>query len=77
MTNNSILYTKPGCHLCEEARAVIEVAALGLVVNEVDISENPELMARYGLRIPVLVVAGRKRELEWPFGPAELQALLA
>ncbi len=42
-----------------------------------DIARDPELMARYGLRIPVLRRAGTARELDWPFGPADIRALAA
>ena len=55
-----VLYGKPGCHLCDEARAV--VAAVGarqpFELEEVDISNDPELHRRYGERIPVLALDG-------------------
>jgi glutaredoxin len=56
------LYSRPGCHLCEEMKRVIEKAAATLPVDlrEVDISGNPELERRYGLEIPVLEIDGRK-----------------
>ncbi len=56
------LYAKPGCHLCEQATA--DLSRLQRrhphSLEVVDISQNSELMARYGLRIPVLVIAGRE-----------------
>lgn len=54
------LYGKPGCHLCDEARAVVmrvrEERAFHL--EEVDISLDPVLHREYGERIPVVAVAG-------------------
>jgi thioredoxin-like negative regulator of GroEL len=58
------LYSRPGCHLCEEMKAVVQRAAAGsdarVTIEEVDISTDPDLEARYGLEIPVLLVDGRK-----------------
>ena len=56
------LYSKPGCHLCDEMKHVIDrvAARLPLVVDVVDISTDPELTARYGLEIPVLMIDGKK-----------------
>ena len=55
-----VFYTKPGCHLCEEARA--EVARSGCegfyTYEEVDILSDAELIGRYGWDIPVVVVDG-------------------
>jgi glutaredoxin len=54
------LYGKPGCHLCEDARAaVLDVAReLSFELEEVDISLDPGLNRRYGERIPVVAVDG-------------------
>jgi hypothetical protein len=57
------LYSRPGCHLCEDMKAVVARAIAGrsdVSVTEVDISTNPALEARYGTEIPVLLVDGRK-----------------
>ena len=64
------LYTRPGCHLCDEMKAVIarvvralpEPANAAGVVNltEIDISTNADLEGRYGLEIPVLMINGKK-----------------
>jgi glutaredoxin len=55
-----LLYSKPGCHLCDEARAVIEAvcADLGEQYDEVDITTSADLTARYGEEIPVTLVDG-------------------
>ena len=52
------LYGKPGCHLCDEARAAL--AAADVEAMEVDISADPRLAARYGELIPVVEVDGEE-----------------
>lgn len=70
-----ILYVKPGCHLCEEARLAIAHSGIRAAVRTRDISGDPQLTARYSLRIPVLQCSDTARELDWPFGPADINAL--
>ena len=55
-----VLYGKPGCHLCDEARAVVAAvrARQPFDLEEVDVSTDPELHRRYGERIPVLALDG-------------------
>jgi hypothetical protein len=57
-----ILYGKPGCHLCEEARAAVGRvrAECPFELEEVDISLDPVLHRRYGERIPVLALEGEE-----------------
>jgi glutaredoxin len=54
-----ILYTRPGCHLCEVARTVLE--RYGLKPREVDIESDPALVARYTNDIPVVSIDGIER----------------
>ncbi len=56
------LYSRPGCHLCDEMKAVIHRVAttIPLSLEEIDISADAELETRYGLEIPVLLVDGKK-----------------
>jgi glutaredoxin len=56
------LYGKPGCHLCETARSVVQRvrAEHGFELEEVDVSIDPLLNARYGERIPVLELDGEE-----------------
>ena len=56
------LYGKPGCHLCEEARAVVDAARAGrdVKLDEVDVTLDPALHRRYGERIPVLALDGEE-----------------
>jgi len=53
-----VLYGRPGCHLCEEARLRLE--ALGLRVEERDVTQDEALHSRYLERIPVGVLDGRE-----------------
>lgn len=54
------LYGKPGCCLCDEARAAVRAVSAhrDVTVEEVDISLDPVLARRYGERIPVLALDG-------------------
>ena len=72
-----LLYSKPGCHLCDEARAVIETvcAELGERYDEVDITSSEELTSRYAEEIPVTVVDGVQHDY-WRVDPRRLRAAL-
>ena len=52
------LYTKAGCHLCEEARDMLEdIAALtSYELTEVDIRRDPDIFEQYRYRIPVIII---------------------
>ncbi len=56
------IYSKPGCHLCDEMKAVVHRTMVDqdVSVEEVDISTDPDLLDRYGLEIPVLMIDERK-----------------
>jgi glutaredoxin len=56
------LYGKPGCHLCEDARAVVDRvrAERPFELREVDVTLDPGLFREYGERIPVLVLDGEE-----------------
>ena len=56
------LYTRAGCHLCEEAERVLrqEQAATPFRLELVDIDRAPELARRYGVRVPVVAVDGEE-----------------
>jgi thiol-disulfide isomerase/thioredoxin len=73
------LYSRPGCHLCDEMKAVVErvigAAAVRAAVEEIDISTDPALEARYGLEIPVLLVDG-KRAAKYRVTEGELTRIL-
>jgi glutaredoxin len=56
------LYGKPGCHLCETARAVVDRVRgeREFRLEEIDVSLDPVLHGRYGERIPVLELDGEE-----------------
>ena len=69
------LYERAGCHLCDEARVLLDVMLGPDGYRRVDIDADDELVVRYGFRVPVVSVDGVDR-LEAPMTPAELQGLL-
>ena len=62
MTPVVTLYGRPGCHLCDEARVVLERLRVGapFALEEVDIEGDPALHARYLERIPVIALDGEE-----------------
>ena len=56
------LYTRPGCHLCEEAKKQIQplLRRAGAQLREVNIDEDPALRERYDVDVPVIFLGGRK-----------------
>ncbi|WP_433214110.1 glutaredoxin family protein [Dactylosporangium sp. CS-047395] len=58
MTTRLTLYTRPGCHLCDEAKTVLD--RVGEPWEEVDIEGDEELEEEYGFRIPVLLLDGKE-----------------
>jgi hypothetical protein len=72
-----ILYSKAGCHLCDEARGHLEDMASAyadMVIDEIDIRRDSSLFERYRHRIPIIVVDGVER-LEGRIEAADIQAL--
>jgi glutaredoxin len=55
-------YTRPGCHLCEDAKTLIQpmLAEFGATLREVNIDDDPVLRQRYGTDIPVIFIGSRK-----------------
>ncbi|MDR7254914.1 glutaredoxin [Nocardioides sp. BE266] len=78
MTARVTLYSRPGCHLCDDARAVIAAVCddLGESFDEVDIESDPDLEDRFGEEIPVTFVDGRQHDF-WRVDEARLRAALA
>lgn len=54
------LYSRPGCHLCDEAREVLQAERLRtpFELREVDISTSDQLELEYGIRVPVVELNG-------------------
>ena len=72
-----VLVGKPGCHLCEDARAVVEQVCgeAGIAWSEVSILDDPVLADRYGEQIPVALVDGQVHDF-WRVDPDRLRAAL-
>ncbi|HEY0889171.1 MAG TPA: glutaredoxin family protein [Nocardioides sp.] len=71
------LYGRPGCHLCDDARVVIErvCAELGESYVEISIDDDPELQRRFGEEIPVTFVDGRQHDF-WRVSEQRLRTAL-
>ncbi len=59
MAPEIVLYGKPGCHLCDDARAVLQ--RVGAPFAEIDITSDDVLHAAYLERIPVVALDGQER----------------
>ncbi len=72
------LYSKAGCHLCDDARQVISAvcADLGVEWSEVDITSDDELYRRWWEQIPVTLVDGKQHDF-WRVDEARLRAALS
>ena len=71
------IYSRPGCHLCDEAKAVID-SVRGrhhLEVHVVNVEDDPQLEARYGTEIPVVFINGKKT-FKYRVDAAELERKL-
>lgn len=78
-----LLFTTLGCHLCEQAAALVR--SVGCYPELVEIVDDDQLFERYGLRIPVLALSPPSKpgeadesdkELEWPFDETQLRRWL-
>ena len=71
------LYTRPGCHLCDDACAVIEAvcADLGESYEEIDITGDDELEDRFTEDVPVTFVDGKQHDF-WRVDETRLRAAL-
>ncbi len=71
-----VLYERDGCHLCEEARVLLDTMLGPDRYRRVDIDTDDDLLVAYAYRIPVVAVAGVDR-LEAPITGPDVRALLA
>jgi glutaredoxin len=55
-----IVYSRPGCHLCDEAKAAIQNAGCseGFTLEEINIESDQELLRKYKSDIPVVTIDG-------------------
>ncbi|HET9422269.1 MAG TPA: glutaredoxin family protein [Nocardioides sp.] len=72
------VYSRPGCHLCEEALAVVAkvCADLGETYDEVNIDDDATLTERFGEEIPVTFVDGKQHDF-WRVSEDRLRAALS
>lgn len=68
-----VLYSRPGCHLCDGVRRVLD--EMGTAYDEVDIDRDEALKAEYGWIVPAVAVGGRL-VFEVGMDPAELPSLI-
>jgi glutaredoxin len=73
-----VLYGRPGCHLCDEARAVLARmrTELPFTLVERDVEQDDELLKVYLERIPVIVLDGEEL-FDFYVDEAELRRRLA
>jgi glutaredoxin len=72
-----VMYTRPGCHLCEQAWTQLEAARQRYEFNlrSINVDDAPELAREYGECVPVVVINGRVR-FRGRINPVLLQRLL-
>jgi glutaredoxin len=70
-------YSRPGCHLCDLAREVVERVCtdLGERYDEVSVDDDPQLQERFGEEVPVTFVDGRQHDF-WRVDESRLRAAL-
>lgn len=76
------LLTKPGCHLCDDARAIVEGVCedlrgrgVAIVLDERNILDDPELARLHSEVIPVVYINGRRHSI-WKVDAERLTAAL-
>ena len=62
MKHQVAIYSKPDCHLCDRAKEVVERCKekVDFMLEVIDISQNPELLAQYRHDIPVILLDGKE-----------------
>ena len=75
MSARVVLYERAECHLCEEARVLLDEMIGPDRYERVDIDLSDNLVVRYGFRVPVIAMDGVDR-LEAPITGPDLRALL-
>ena len=73
-----LLYSTPGCHLCDLAKSLVDKTLLSeqLTLNIIDIANDDDLFEKYGISIPVIQFADTQQELFWPFDMEALELFL-
>lgn len=72
-----LLFGTLGCHLCEEAEAILESCEKNhIVIENIDIAEYEQWQDKYAIRIPVLFYPETEKELAWPFTQTQVQTFI-
>jgi len=78
------LYSTDGCHLCEQALALLSATHPNIEVTVLDIMDDPKWLEDFQIRIPVLesnppnnFKSNSKQQLDWPFDQNQLSDFLA
>ncbi|HIF18538.1 MAG TPA: glutaredoxin family protein [Cycloclasticus sp.] len=78
MTIELTFYTTDGCHLCEEAKSLLQQLLAKhpecYQIEVIDIADSDGLIEQYGTRIPVVKTSAGNDDLGWPFDYASLLA---
>ncbi|CAB4673257.1 unannotated protein [freshwater metagenome] len=75
---NVTIVGKPGCHLCDEARAIVEqvCSETGATWDELSVLEDVALFDSYWEKIPVLLIDGEIHDF-WRVDPEKLRRALS
>ncbi len=72
-----LLFGTMGCHLCEEADAIVAACdKKNIVVENIDIAEYEQWQDKYAIHIPVLYHPETEKELGWPFTQIQVQIFI-
>jgi len=68
------IYSRPGCHLCDEAKEIVERVRgrIPFALSVINIETDPELEKKYGEQIPVVFINGNKA-FKYHVNEAELE----
>lgn len=72
-----VLYHTDGCHLCEQAHALLSQCVSLEAIQMRDIIDDPQWLEAYQVRIPVVTSLDGTSELGWPFDLQQLQEFLS
>ena len=75
-----LLFGTQGCHLCDQAEALIEAYQLkepNLLIEKIDIAEQDQWQEKYAIRIPLLLDQETTNELGWPFDHTDLEKFIS
>ena len=70
-----ILYSSEGCHLCEQADALIKQVITPADVSIIDIVSDDSLVELYGMHIPVFENTHSGEKLYWPFSVSDIEKM--